>query len=87
MRQSSATIFVPTIVLHVEDKVSTDLLVVFRSLTFAHVFAGIMMMLLTCFQLDLVSLQIISILFIYADSMIVIIVMRCLMPNFFGEVL
>ena len=71
----------PTIVLHVEDKVSTDLLVLFRILTSVYVFVGIILALLIYFQLNSVSPFVITIVLIHAYSMIVITIVRDLIPT------
>ena len=71
-----------TIVLHIEDKVRTDFLVVFRRLTSVHAFVGVTLVLLAYFQLDTVIPFVITILLIYAKIMILLIVARHLMPKF-----
>ena len=50
-----------TIVLHIEDKVSTCLLVAFMRLTFTHIFVGVVIMHLVCFKLDTVSPEIVTV--------------------------
>ena len=67
--------------LHVEDKVSIDFLMVFRSLTSSRVFACVTLMLLVSFQLDTVSPFVITVLLVYANNMVVIIVTRDLIPK------
>ena len=54
----------------------------FRSLTSAHVFVGIMLLLWTYFQLDIVSPFVITILLIYTKNTILIIITRDLTPKF-----
>ena len=73
--------FVLTIVIQIEDKVSADLLVVFRSLNNAHVFVGVTLVLFIYFQLDVVSTYMIAVLFIYVNSMIIIITARDPIPK------
>ena len=74
--------FVPTIVLRIEDKVNTNILVVFRILTNANVFVDIKLVLLIYFQFDTVSRFIITILLTCADSMINSIVSKDLITKF-----
>ena len=71
-----------TIVLHVEDKVSTDFVVVFRNLTSAYAFETIILVLFIYLQCDAVRLFVIAIFLICANNMIAIIVTRDLIPKF-----
>ena len=70
-----------TIVLHIEDKVSTNLFAVFKSLTSAHFVVGVILVLLVCFQFCAVSLFVITTPLICANRMILIIVAMELMPK------
>ena len=73
--------FVSTIMLHIEDKVSTDFLMVFRSLTSSYALACAMLMLLVYFQLDKVSPFVVTILLACANGVFVIIVTMDLIPK------
>ena len=74
--------FVPTIVTRIESKVITDSLVVFMSFISSHIFEGIAVVLLICFQIDSISPRVSTIVFIHTKSMLVIIVTRYLMSRF-----
>ena len=61
-----------TIVLHIEDKVSTDILLAFRRLAFYLVFSGVVSILLVYFQLDVVISEMVTVLLVHAYGTIVI---------------
>ena len=60
---------------------SADLLAAFRRLVFTNVFVGVALMLLVYFQLDVVSPEMVAIIFVYDHIMIVITVARSLISK------